>query len=209
MKWTKSQRAVLAETFLFRGLDRAQLDAVLAGRAPEVFARGQEIYSPHRFRRALGVLAEGEAVVEKDSGAVLNLLRPGDCFGAAALFCPTETYVTTIRARGRAAVLFLTDEELTAAFRAYPDMALAYIGFLSGRIQFLNRKIDSFTSPTAADAVWNWLVTHADEEGVAVAAGGLSALARELNIGRASLYRGLDQLEKEGRIVRTGATIRL
>ena len=189
MKWTKSQRAVLAETFLFRGLDRAQLDAVLAGRGPEVFARGQEIYSPHRFRRALGVLAEGEAVVEKDSGAVLNLLRPGDCFGAAALF--------------------LTDEELTAAFRAYPDMALAYIGFLSGRIQFLNRKIDSFTSPTAADAVWNWLVTHADEEGVAVAAGGLSALARELNIGRASLYRGLDQLEKEGRIVRTGATIRL
>ena len=86
-------------------------------------------------------------------------------------------------------------------------MALSYIAFLSGRIQFLNRKIDSFTTNSAEDAVWRWLTAHGDAEGVVMVEGGLARLARELSIGRATLYRSLTQLEADGRIVKDGARI--
>ena len=110
-------------------------------------------------------------------------------------------------ARKATKAVFLSDQELTRLFRAYPDMALSYITFLSGRIQFLNRKIDSFTIGSAEAAVWRWLTSHGDGEGSVTVEGGFARLARELSIGRATLYRSLAQLEADGRIVKDGARI--
>ena len=147
--------------------------------------------------------------MQKESGALLNLLQSGSCFGVAALFAPAEEYVTTITARKACKAAFISGETLAELFRQYPDMAMAYITFLSGRIQFLNQKIDSFAASSAEDAVYRWLLAHQDEAGRVKVGGGFARLARELNIGRASLYRSLTQLEQAGRIVKHGAEIEL
>ena len=135
---------------------------------------------------------------------MLNLLTAGQCFGAAALFAPIAEYVTELQARKACRIVFISDQELTLLFQRYPQMALDYITFLSGRIQFLNQKIDSFTTPLAQEAVWNWLVAHANAQGCVTASGGLTRLAKELNIGRATLYRSLAHLEEKGYIVKPG-----
>lgn len=207
MNLTKAQQAVLNDCFLFQSLTEPERKSVFQTLDVQSFGRGESIYTQHEFRRSLGIILEGEAAVLKESNTLLNLLRPGSCFGAAALFAPAKEYVTNIVARKTTKAVFLSDEELTRLFRAYPDMALSYIAFLSGRIQFLNRKIDSFTTNSAEDAVWRWLTAHGDAEGVVMVEGGLARLARELSIGRATLYRSLTQLETDGRIVKDGARI--
>ena len=205
MELTKSQNRVLSSCFLFKALDEKEKAEVFEKLTVQSFQKGEAIYTQHQFQKSLGIVLEGEAAVKKDNGTLLNLLKEGGCFGAAALFAPAEEYVTSILAHKACKVVFISDGELAQLFRKYPDMALDYIAFLSGRIQFLNQKIDSFTTPSAEEAVWQWIQTHADETGKAVAVGGFARLARELSIGRATLYRCLTQLEEEGKIRKDGA----
>lgn len=209
MQLSKPHRRILAECFLFRGLTDEQKANAYQCLTVQSFQKGEVIYSQHHFQQSLGILLEGEASVQKESGTLLNLLKSGSCFGAAALFAPAEEYVTTIMARKACKVAFISNEELAELFRQYPDMALSYIRFLSGRIQFLNQKIDSFTTASAEDAVWQWLKAHQDEMGRVRVEGGFARLARELSIGRASLYRSLAQLEQSGQIVKNGAEIEI
>ncbi len=207
MELTKSQYKVLSGCFLFKALDEMQKEEVFKKLIVQSFQKGEAIYTQHQFQRSLGIVLEGEAAVKKDKGTLLNILKEGSCFGAAALFAPAEEYVTLIVAYKACKVVFISGEELAQLFRKYPDMALDYIAFLSGRIQFLNQKIDSFTTPSAEEAVWQWILTHADQNGKAVANGGFARLARELSIGRATLYRCLTQLEMDGKIEKDGAQI--
>lgn len=209
MKLTKSQSGVLSSCFLFQSLTDEQKEAALEGLAVQSFQKGDSIYTQHHFQKSLGIVLEGEAAVVKENGTLLNLLTSGNCFGAAALFAPAEEYVTSIVARKACKVVFISNGELAQLFRQYPDMAIDYIAFLSGRIQFLNQKIDSFTTPSAEDAVWQWILSQADEGGKVVVGGGFARLARELSIGRATLYRCLTQLEQDGRIVKDGAQIQI
>lgn len=206
MPLTPAQRELLSRCFLFEGLPPEGFGEVTGGLSAEVYPAGEVIYSPRRFRRAMGVVLEGRLAVLKGKELLLKTLGPGQCFGAAAIFCPAEDYVTTVQAREPSAVVFLPDQWLVELFGAYPQTSVAYIAFLSQRIRFLNRKIDSFTAPSVRDTVLGHLLTI-HQDGVAEIAGGYSRLANALNIGRASLYRALDSLEAEGRIRREGRRI--
>ncbi|MGI5976986.1 MAG: Crp/Fnr family transcriptional regulator [Candidatus Limivicinus sp.] len=207
MELTAEYREVLRNFFLFRTLPEADFEKVLEVLELREFEKNQPIYTHHSFQNSLAVILSGEAAVYKDSGTLLNLLGPGCCFGAAALFAPAKEYVTTVTASKASVLAFLPGESLRLLLRQYPDMAMEYISFLSGRIQFLNRKIDSFTTDSAEDALWVWLKNRAGGSSVVTVSGGYSRLARELSMGRASLYRALSQLENEGKIVKNGAEI--
>ena len=208
MALTPEQLERLSRCFLLEGIPPERLEPMAAGLAAEQYPAGAVIYSPARFRKAMGVVLEGRLAVLKGKELLLNTLGPGQCFGVAALFCPAEDYVTTVQARAPSVVVFLPDQWLVELFGAFPQTSVAYIAFLSQRIRFLNRKIDSFTAPTAQEAVLGCLL-DIQQDGVAQITGGYSQLARALNIGRASLYRSLDALEAEGRIQREGKTIRI
>ena len=206
MSLTPAQRELLSRCFLFEGLPPEGFGEVTGGLSAEVYPAGEVIYSPRRFRRAMGVVLEGRLAVLKGKELLLKTLGPGQCFGAAAIFCPAEDYVTTVQAREPSAVVFLPDQWLVELFGAYPQASVAYIAFLSQRIRFLNRKIDSFTAPSARETLYRHLLA-AEVDGRVEVAGGYSQLARGLNIGRASLYRALDALEGEGVIRRVGRVV--
>lgn len=206
MALSPAHQKLLAQCFLFQSLPPEALEALAGSLAAETCPAGTVIYSRARFRKAIGVLLEGRLSVLKGQDLLLKTLEPGQCFGAAALFCPAEDYVTTVRAKTPATLVFLPDQWLVSLFERYPRTAMDYIAFLSQRIRFLNRKIDSFTAPTAQEAVLGYLL-DIQQDGTARIAGGYSQLARALNIGRASLYRALDALEEEGRIRRDGKTV--
>ncbi len=148
------------------------------------------------------VLLRGKAAARGESGVALNFFEEGSFFGVASLFGGAE-YVSTVRAESACEVVFVGEKELERLFAECPAAALSYIRFLSGRIRFLNSKIAAFTAPSAAEALLVWARENA-ADGVAVAGRGWSALARTLGIGRASLYRAMDELEQSGRAVREG-----
>ena len=206
MPLTPAQRELLSRCFLFEGLPPEGFGEVTGGLSAEVYPAGEVIYSPRRFRRAMGVVLEGRLAVLKGKELLLKTLGPGQCFGAAAIFCPAEDYVTTVQAREPSAVVFLSNQWLVELFGAYPQASVAYIAFLSQRIRFLNRKIDSFTAPSARETLYRHLLT-AEVDGRVEVAGGNCQGPRRLHLGGAAIYGGwvavggVGAFRREGRVV--------
>ena len=80
-----------------------------------------------------------------------------------------------------------------------------YLGFLSGRICYLNRKIRYLTAGSAERRLALYLSSF-QKDTVELDAS-LSSLSELLDIGRASLYRAFDSLQSDGIITRDGDRI--
>ena len=149
MELTAKEQEILSRCFLFQGLEEELGRELMDQGEKRLFSPGETIYSAHDFRQAIGVILYGKVQVHNPGGVLLNTLHPGSCFGVAALFHPTQRYVSTVTAQEESGILFYSGETLEKMFVRCPLTARNYISFLSQRIQFLNDKIGSFTAPTA------------------------------------------------------------
>ena len=204
---------LLRRTFLFGQVPETFLRGAAADArcTAESFPRGGTIYSPEHFRRALGVFLTGAARVSKAAAGrdlPVSTLSAGDVFGAAALFDDAPRYVTTITALRACRVLFFPQELVERLLEESPTMRRAYIAYLSGRIRFLNRKLDAILAGGAEERLAKYLADRA-EDGEATLDRNLSALADALHIGRASLYRAFEALAEQGLAVRDGHCVRI
>ncbi len=209
---TPAMRQVADDLFLLRGLTEEERDSLLEeAPLPIRFDKGESIYSSHSFRRALGLVLEGEAQVFRRDGeghrVVMNHLDPGNIFGAAALFGEEDSYVTEIAALQATVVLFLAQDLVLSWMRKYFSVAENYMRFLTGRIRFLNEKIAGFTSGQADERLRRYLLENCREDGSVALPRSMSELAQMLNVGRSSLYRSLDSLAASGTIRREGRAI--
>lgn len=215
--FTAKELARLAQTPVFRGLAPARVEALLSGDWERAaFARGETVYGPGQYRRALGVVISGRIRVGKpaDDGRdlMISTLGPGNIFGAAALFHAQTDYVTHLTAKEDCRVIFIPEARLLAVFQAEFQAAENYIRYLSDRVLFLNAKIAELSAGSARQRLARYLLETAkpDESGALWAdPGSMSALAARLHIGRASLYRALEALEAAGAVEKNGKQLKL
>lgn len=199
----------LAEVFLFQGLAPGEMQTLCEELPePEIFAKGDTVYSRHCFRRSVGIVLTGELRVIQpgDHGGrvVMNRLLPGQICGVAALFGDCEEYVTEILAAANSSVLFLSQEEIIRLMHKDFRVAENYIRFLTDRIRFLNRKITALTDGQSDDRLRRYLLEHGSETGEVELPGSMKELAQMLHMGRSSLYRSLDVLLAEKTVRREG-----
>ncbi len=197
---------LLRRHFLFQGAEELLSDALALG--VKAFPRGETVCGPDTAERTLGIVLEGraEAVSLTREQTVLAAFRPGDTFGAAALF-GGGGYVSLVRAVTGCTVLLLPEEHLRQWFARCPRMAANYIAFLSDRVRFLNGKIAIFTQEGARQRLYRWLRGNCDEAGRLPERLSMTKLAGALSMGRTSLYRAMEELESAGLIVRDGKRI--
>lgn len=189
--------------FLLKGLTKDQLELCqrLAQTEERSYCKGDTIYAPRMAKRALAMVMEGHVRVWQGRVPMNDLVK-GDVFGAAALFGTDEEYPSTIVAESDCRVMFISQETVVLWMKEVPQVAENYVGFLSDRIRFLNRRLSTLTAGQADGKLWRYLLAHRDENGVIFVAEGMSALAERLDMGRSSLYRSLDALVLAGRIRR-------
>lgn len=192
---------------LFTGMEEAEVLSALAadGIHRLRYRKGEIIYRPHEFSRKLGILLSGSIAVTKGEFPV-SRLRPGDLFGAAALYNEEPDYVTTLNVLSDCAVVFMSQDWLENQMELRPALRRNYIRYLSGRIRFLSGKLEELTGPTAEAKLFHYLAQRARQGAVELDCS-MTELAKRLGMGRASLYRALDALEGEGTIKRTGRTV--
>ncbi len=209
MTLAKKEAARVQACSLFRGMEISQVLAALeaVGVRRVCYRRGETIYRPHDFSRDLGILLSGTVAVTKGDFPV-SRLRPGDLFGAAALYNEEPDYVTTLNVLADCAVLLLSQDWLEGQMDLRPELRRNYIRYLSGRIRFLSGKMEELTGPTAEAKLLHYLAQRAQAGTVALDCS-MTELAKRLGMGRASLYRALDALEGEGTIKRNGKTVLL
>lgn len=203
---------LLEGMFLFRGVPREKTEDVFRSAQCECceFDPEEFIYTRTEFRRCVGLVLTGEVKAYKltrdGSPILLNTFTQGGVFGVAGLFQESGEYVSDIRAARRSRILFLPEELLRVLFREEPVTAENYISYLTTRICYLNRRIDIFTGGSAEQRLASYLLSLCREKtpcAVRVPCTYIE-LAEMLNIGRASLYRALDSLEKSGVLLRKG-----
>lgn len=203
--------SVYDSLFLFDGLNPEEIEEIISSLPLAVkFNKGELIYSSQSFTRAIALVISGAAKAETNNAhrVVMKRFLPGMCFGAAAVF-GGEAYVSRITAETKTEVQFITEDILISLFQKYPKTAINYIAFLSDKIRFLNNKLSVLSCPSAESAVLKYLVSAADKDGYAVIPENMTMLSKMLGLGRASLYRSLDSLEKNGHIIRENNKIKV
>lgn len=206
---TEQELGLLGETFLFRGAPgEALMEAVGDGRCRLVQVdKGEPVYTPESFDRALGVLLSGRIRVEKGE-LIVSVLEPGDLFGAAALFNDLPGYAARLTARAPCRAVLFPEGLVAGLLARYPALSANYIRYQAGRIRFLEGKIDALTAAGPVRKLSRYLREHARGDTVELDCP-LTGLAARLGVGRTSLYRALDALTAAGAIEHSGRTIRI
>lgn len=196
--------------FLLEGLSPTEKSSCweIDGGEEIAFAKGDVIYDNGNAKRALALVLEGSVRI-LHGRVVMNELVAGDVFGAAALFGEGDHFPTTVKAHTHCRILFIPQATVSAWMAVVPRVGENYIRFLSDRIRFLNRRLATLTAGQTDGKLWRYLLAHRDENGIVRLSGGISELANALNMGRSSLYRGLDALSADEKIIRHGKEIHI
>ncbi len=204
---------------LFCGYSAEEIAARLSLQTacPTHFAPGEVLLAPGLHDPALFFLLEGTARVLRrraDGKYVpLSLLKPGNVFGMATLFQASVPFPNEIRAASECTALFLPRERVEQMIAQDALFARNYIALLSERILFLSRRIDTFTAEDPSQRLLAMLeefhLQQGGEEGTFILPCTFTQLASLLNISRASLYRAIERLEKNGRLLRENRRFRL
>ncbi len=210
--WKRGDKALIRGCFLFCGAPEELILRTLEDeRCSLVSAPAGSVLSEIcDYRCSLGLVLSGAVRVDKvaDRRYTMTYLRKGGMFGAASLFDePGSTpLVTELTARTDTRIVFFPGGLLRELMQNNYFIAENYIRFLTARVKFLNGKIQSLIYSSADMSLAHYLLEHASE-GQTTVAPNLSALADELNIARASLYRSLRALEESGCIKKNGRRI--
>jgi CRP-like cAMP-binding protein len=211
MNLAKKETDKLFHSPIFRGIDSAHaIDVFERHNCRTVdFEDGDIILSQEITSHKAGIFLSGEAVAttaDDSKNALLRFFGAGDLFGIANLFT-NENYVSSIKAKKKCRVFFFTEEAIRELLETDKTFLYNYLGFLSGRICYLNRKIRYLTAGSAERRLALYLSSF-QKETVELDAS-LSSLSELLDIGRSSLYRAFDTLIADGYIEKNGRTIRL
>ena len=172
------------------------------------YSAGQTVLDSGIAENVLGVVVSGRLSVSRIDGShvvPLNTLTVGGCYGASTLFCSSGVLSTSVRAETDCTIAVFSEQTVRGLVEKDSTFAIRYIEFLTGRIRFLNTKITDFTGGSAVCRVAGELVRSARDGVCRISS--YTVLAKELDIGRASLYRALDELEASGEISRDGKTV--
>lgn len=202
--------AKLLQCPLFDGVPVERMEAHMGECEKRELNKGERL----SVNGVMGIVLKGSARIEKrsadDHAVILQHLVPPQPFGVAALFLEGEN-LSDLVAQQPVEILLFPKRTVLALLQREPRFCENYIGFLSGRIAFLNRKIEGFTGYHAKSRLLRFLEEQAREEGGCrvVRISSYKALADQLNVGRASLYRALDALKEEGLLRSEGRALYL
>ena len=133
LPFTAEELSSLARCPLFQGVAEHLVEKIAQEAVSLPFSLGEVIYSPRKFRRCLGILLSGQLQVTKGSLTV-NILEPGELFGAAALYSDAPEFITTITARRPGRCLLLDQALVDQLLAEHPLLRRNYLCYLTGRV---------------------------------------------------------------------------
>jgi len=173
--------------------------------------RGEVMLSSEEIRRGLVVLLRGSAIVYKNCEGgrrvIMSRLGPGDIFGMTTLFYEAREVPTQVVASAACSLLVLKKPLVERMLRESPELARSYITLLSERIHFLGRRLGTFTGGDTTEKLLDALESFPRSGGAIEVPYSMTQLASVLGVGRASLYRAMDELAQEGILLREGRMI--
>ncbi len=197
----------LKKTFLFQGIEEKKLKEIFSNLGDikakvTEFPSEEAVYTLNSKEQKVGFVIKGKCFVYnvKSGGnkILLNTILPGKSFGIIALFADSG-YPTEVIAAPGTKIFFMTKKELLFLMESNFEITINVITFLSNKISFLNDKISTFAAVNVEQKLKNHLHQLGEKEGNVFTLN-CKKTAECLGIGRASLYRAINQLCESGEI---------
>src|SRR5581483_11104452 len=164
----------LATVRLFARFPRGRLEAVAARLRPKWVPRGAFVFLAGEPARALNLLWTGQIKVihetDEGQGVILQLIRPGEIFGAAAGW-GAPRYPDSAVAQQPSLVLQLSARDFTDLISTQPHFALAVIRELCARLREAETRITELQTEQVEPRLARTLLRLARRTGVKTAAG--------------------------------------
>lgn len=196
---------ILQNLFLFHNLSHSEIMAVTDNKPLNVcsYAKGDVIFSPNGYDENVGFILSGRCEVRraKHDGAsvVLNILNKYDSFGVIAAFS-CEDFPTDIYAVSAVEILFFSKSQIIEFMEKNHKISLNMIEFLTDRINFLNKRIATFTCTTVEEKLASFLLSQYARYKTPQIPFNCQKTSAVINSGRASVYRALTALADAGYI---------
>jgi len=170
--------------------------------APVSFEKGDILYAPEDYPKALCLILDGE-VKAMCGNFVLTRISAGGAFGVAGLFDEeSDNYVSQVYAVTPVIARFISEWQLIEWLMRYPAVMHNMLRFLTCRIRFLNARIGQLVKASTGDRVYQLLFDYRQADGCVRLPYSLRELAARLDIGRSTLYRTLEGLTAQGLLTR-------
>ncbi len=192
----------LKSTFLFSSIDDSELEALIEHSPPthQSYKRGDKVYSS-TDRKLVGFVVNGKCEIRRikpdGSKTVLNSLAEHQSFGILSIFS-SEEFPTQIFALTNCEILYFTDEQIKDFVNSNLQISKKLINFLANRINFLNKKIATFSGTRVEDRLAAFILCERERFATDSFPFNCQKTAEEINAGRASVYRALTSLEEQG-----------
>ncbi len=176
---------------------------------PIKLSKGDELYR----NGMLAIITNGSAIVKRQNdigdSITIRTISSGELFGAASVFGSWKDGMSSVIANAVCEVLYISEEKFCEIIKQYPQISINYIEYLSGRIRFLNRKLDAFTAKSTEERLYEYLLSQSDGDGNVNLNFGMAELARRLQVGRTSIYRDIETLQSKELISRNGHNFKI
>ncbi len=196
----------LLKTFLFCDIEKTDyLNLINDCNFYEIeFQKGDVICSEHSDNNRIGFVKSGECTVFRqhidNTLTPLNTVKPNSSFGIISVFDGCNDFPTTIIAKKQSVVVFIDKEHLLSLMMKDPRISFNVAKFLAGRVVFLNNKIKAFSGSSVTEKLACYLLSESDNLDSVTFDLNAKKTAEALNIGRASLYRAIQNLVNENLI---------
>lgn len=165
--------------------------------------KGQIVSDRQKNEEILGLIMEGSmdvySIALDGREILLSQLEKGDCFGVVNLLTKTEL-PTVLRCRTDTTLVIIPKCQLLSAMKKNSELALRYAGFCNKKMQFLIRRIEFLTMQSGKKKLVQYLLEVPGKGGRFGKNVSRDELASILGISRASLFRELAGLTKQGLI---------
>lgn len=186
---------------IFAGLTSLETEKIKsATESPSRFKKGDELYK----NGYIALIESGKATVKRISSngqsLTIRTVFDGEIFGAASIFGKWEEGASSVIAETDGSIIYFSEDAFKKILYDFPAVSLNYIKYLTERIRFLNRRIDAFSADSTEERLYEFLTSQKDINGSVDISIGITNLARILHVGRTSLYRDIESLERKGLI---------
>lgn len=172
--------------------------------------KGEVIFAPTSFSHSIGIITKGNAVIRRThnvgDSVILRRIGEGEIFGVSALFSEKTKFVSEIVADNDCSAIFFSEDMIRELISKDSDFAINYITMLSNKIDYLNKLISGYSAQTANAKLAHFLLQNAEKYTVCIEYS-MTLLSERIGIGRASLYRAIEELEEANIITRKGKCI--
>lgn len=209
VKDRKKYSLILKNMFLFKNTSNVVEKIINSDESLEwlSFEKGEIIYDYNNFKNSLGIILKGKVSVRKKNkdSVLINTLCEGEAFGGAVLFAGEDKFIACIKAESKCDMLFISQEDMEKLIAFSHEVSINYIKYLAKSLVFLNERLDIFSAGSAEERTLEYLRKncHKGENGVCFTdVSSITNMAEYLSVGRATLYRILDDFELRGIIER-------